>query len=135
MNEKLKGISKKVFTKKKITGAIVVLAIVVGLKLGYSLIYDIHGTVTKVDANSITVSNFITTTTINTGDYTIDTSKIVVGERVEVQKNISGKVINVSGGRGDHGTGGKGGIRDGGMKGGKGLSGSGETQQQKPTNQ
>lgn len=35
----------------------------VGLKLGYYLVYDINGTVTKVDANSITVSNFLTTTT------------------------------------------------------------------------
>lgn len=97
-NDKVKGCCKKVFTKNKIRAIIVIVVVVGALHLGYSLMFRVNGIVRKVDANTITVANFFNTQTINTGDYQIDTTKIIVGERVEVIKNLSGQVLEIRGG-------------------------------------
>jgi hypothetical protein len=111
-NEKLKVLSKKVFTKKKIGAAIVAVALIIGLKIGYSLMYEVNGTVLKVDTNSITVTNFLGTKTVNTGNYPIDSNRIIVGEKIEISKNLSGDVISIrtdggNQGRDSNGPGGK----------------------------
>lgn len=111
MNEKLKGVftndkikdcCKKVFTKNKIRAIIAIIVLVGAMHVGYSLMFEVKGIVRKVDANNITVANFFTTQTINTGDYQIDTTKITVGERVEIVKNLSGQVLEIKGGNRNH---------------------------------
>ena len=111
MNEKLKAIlnkdtlkelSKKIFTKKKIGAVIAVVVIAAGLKLGYSQLFDIEGTVLKIDGKNIVVSNFLGTRTINTGDYPID-GQVVVGDKVEISKNLSGDVTDIRTGGGKRG--------------------------------
>lgn len=101
-NEKLRGFCKKVFTKKKIGGVLAAIVIIAGLNVGYSLAFEVKGTVLKADTKSIVVRNFLGTKTVNLGDYPLDSNNIVVGERIEIKKNISGEVIDIrtGGGRG-----------------------------------
>lgn len=99
-NEKLRGFSKKVFTKKNIGCALAAIVIIVGLNVGYSLAFEVKGTVIKADSNTIEVRNFLGTKTVNIGDYPVGNRNIVVGERIEIKKNISGEVIDIRTGDG-----------------------------------
>lgn len=94
-SERLKNLSKKFLNKKtlKIYVAIIVVAVV--LRIGFSILFEINGVVRKVDGNNITVANFFTTQTINTGDYLVDSSIIKVGDRIEISKNIQGQVLSI----------------------------------------
>ena len=94
-NENVKGVCKKIFTKKNVKALIAIFVVLFVLKTGYSLMFEVNGVVRKVTTNSITVANFFNTRTINTGSYKIDTDKIVVGERVEISKNLSGQVLDI----------------------------------------
>lgn len=97
-NERLKSISRKVFNKKnfKVATAIIIVAIV--LRISFSLIFEVNGVVTKVNGNNITVVNFFTTQTVNTGDYPVDSNRIKVGDRIEITKNIQGQVLYIKDG-------------------------------------
>jgi hypothetical protein len=97
--DNLKGFSKKIFTKKKIGAAVAVIVFLAAAKIGYSLAFEVNGTVLKVDSNSIVVANFLGTKTVNMGDYPINSSRIVVGQKIEITKNLSGQVISVKSGR------------------------------------
>lgn len=93
--ESIKEFSKKVFTKKKLSilaGAIVLL---VGLRVGYSFMYEVNGTVTKIDDKTIQVTSFWGSKTVSLGNYSDYTNRIAVGEKVEISKNISGDVIAI----------------------------------------
>lgn len=120
-NEKTKMFFKKVFNKKTIISAVVVLVLIVGLHVTYSLMFKIEGVVRKVDGNNITVVNFLRTQTVNTGDYKIDSSQILVGDRVEIMKNISGDIIEIRDESEGHG---KGDFRKGGYELKQGGNGS-----------
>jgi hypothetical protein len=119
-NEKFRNFSKKVFTKRKIGGAFAAIVVIVGLKVGYSLAFEVKGTVMKADSKSIVVRNFLGTKTVNLGDYPVNNSNIVVGERIEIKKNLSGDVIAI---RTNNGRGGKEGDRRLGQAGGQGKNG------------
>lgn len=97
-NEKLKNFSKKVFNKKTFKAGIIIIVFAVVLRIGFSLLFEVQGVVRKVNGNNITVANFFTTQTINTGDYPVDSNKIKVGDRIEITKNIQGQVLSVRGG-------------------------------------
>lgn len=99
-NEKLRGFCRKLFTKKKIGGALAAIVIIAGVNVGYSLAFEVKGTVMKVDSKSISVRNFLGTKTVNLGDYPVSSNNIVVGERIEIKKNISGEVIDIRTGNG-----------------------------------
>lgn len=102
-SEKLKGFSKKIFTKKKIGTVIAIIVLIAACRIGFSLMYEVNGTVLKVDTKSIVVANFLGTKTVNTGDYPIDSNRIMVGEKVEITKNLSGDVIAIRTGGGRRG--------------------------------
>ena len=100
-SENLKAFSKKIFTKKKVGAAIAIIVLLTAARIGFSLMFEIKGTVLKVDTNSIVVTNFLGTKTVNTGSYPIDSNRIVVGQKIEISKNLSGDVtsIRMAGGR------------------------------------
>lgn len=97
-DEKVKSFIKKVFNKRNFKVAIIVIVFAVFLKVGFCLIFQVNGVVTKVESNSITVANFFTTQTINTAGYPVDTNKIKVGDRIKITKNIQGQVLYIRGG-------------------------------------
>lgn len=99
-NGKLKEFSKKIFTKKKMRILIAAVALAAVLRIGYLLAFTVDGTVLKINGNSIVVTNFLGTKTVNLGDYPIDSSRINAGQKVEITKNISGDVISVRTGGG-----------------------------------
>lgn len=94
-SEKLRGAFKKVFRKKVIIIAVSALVLILALRIAFSLMFEVKGVVKKVDGKSIVVVNFLTTKTVNTGDYPIDGSKIQVGERVKILKNLSGDIVSI----------------------------------------
>jgi putative ubiquitin-RnfH superfamily antitoxin RatB of RatAB toxin-antitoxin module len=55
----------------------------------------IHQTSKSIDGKNITVANFITTRTVDVGDYPIENKKIQVGDRIEITKNLNGDVLNI----------------------------------------
>lgn len=94
-SEKIKAFNKRVFNKKTLTGAVIILVIAVGLKISFSLMFEVRGFVKKIDGSKVTVVNFINTRTIDVGDFPIASSGIKIGDRIEIMKNLSGEVINV----------------------------------------
>lgn len=131
-NEKFRSFSKKVFTKRNIGGALAAVVVIVGLKVGYSAAFEVNGTVMKVDSKSVVVRNFLGTKTVNLGDYPVNTSSIVVGERIEIKKNLSGDVIAI---RSDDGRGGRGGDKHFGQAGGDRALGQAQNGQQQGNQQ
>lgn len=94
-NEKLKVFTKKVFNKKTITGAVIILVLAVVLRIAFSLMFVVEGTVNKVDGSKITVANFLATKTVDIGNFQTTPSNIQIGDRIEIMKNLSGDVISV----------------------------------------
>lgn len=94
-NEKVKNVKKKVFNKKTFIAVIVVIVIVAALRVTFSLVFEVNGTVTQIDGTKITVTNFLTTQTVDVGNYPITTSGIQAGDRIEITKNLSGQVYSV----------------------------------------
>ncbi|GFZ33881.1 hypothetical protein CSC2_44070 [Clostridium zeae] len=94
-NEKLKNFARKVFNKKTIIAAFVAIVIVIALRVAFALIFQVEGTVTKVEGSKVTVANFITTKTVDIGNFQTTASNIQVGDRVEIMKNLSGDIISV----------------------------------------
>ncbi|GFP75767.1 hypothetical protein [Clostridium fungisolvens] len=94
-NEKVKSFARKVFNKKTIIAALVVIVIVIALRVAFSLIFQVDGTVTKVEGSKVTVANFITTKTVDIGNFQTTSSNIQVGDRIEIMKNLSGDIISV----------------------------------------
>ena len=94
-SEKLKNTTKKIFTKKTVVTAVIIVVVVAGLKIGYSLMYDIKGVVSKVEGTKITLVTRLNTQTVDVANSAVDATKIIVGERIEIVKNISGEVLYV----------------------------------------
>jgi len=94
-NEKVKGLSNKVFNKRNFKVATAIIIVVVVSRIAFSLIFEVNGVVTKINGNNITVANFFTTQTINTGDYPVDSNIIKIGDRIEITKNIQGQVLSI----------------------------------------
>lgn len=94
-NEKLKIFVKKVFNKKTIIGAIIAIVLVIALKVAFSLMFKVEGTVKNVEGSKITVANFLTTKTVDIGNLQTAYGNIKVGDRIEIMKNLSGDVISV----------------------------------------
>lgn len=107
-NEKLKDFSKKVFNKKVFKAGVIIIVLAVVLRIGFSLLFEVQGVVSKVDGNNITVANFFNTQTINTGSYPVDNNKIKVGDRIEITKSIQGQVLSIRGGNEGKGHGNRG---------------------------
>jgi hypothetical protein len=125
-SEKVKKLSKRIFSKKTFIVTSVVLAIAIALRITFSLIFEINGTVTKVDGSKITVSNFLTTQTVDVGDYPISSTSIQPGDRIEILKNISGQVYAIrEGNKGHMKEMGKGKLRGNNNKGFKGKGSEG----------
>ncbi len=87
-NEKVKRFAKRVFSKKALVTVVVILVVVSSIKIAFSLMFEIKGTVKSIDGKSITIANFINTRTIDVGDYPIELKQIQVGDRVEITKNL-----------------------------------------------
>lgn len=94
-NEKLKNFGKKVFNKKTITGAIIIIVLVIALRVAFSLMFVVEGTVNKVNGSKITVANFLTTKTVDIGNLKTAYKNIKIGDRIKITKNLSGDVISV----------------------------------------
>lgn len=74
---------KKVFSKKVIITAIVIIIETAGLKIGYSLMFKVEGTVLKVDSNNITIANFFSTQTVN---LIKELNKIILNEKNRINR-------------------------------------------------
>jgi hypothetical protein len=94
-NEKLRGIAKKFFNKKTITGAIIILIVAAAIRIAFSLMFVVEGVVNKVEGSQITVANFITTKTVDIGALQTSSGGIQVGDRIKIMKNLSGDVISI----------------------------------------
>jgi len=94
-NENVRRFNAKVFNRKTLIGAIAIIVIVAALKIGFSLMFQMEGTVQKVDGSKITVANILTTKTIDAGEYPISDLGIQAGDRIEITKNLQGQVISV----------------------------------------
>lgn len=94
-NEKVKNFARKIFNKKTVIAALVAIIIVIALRVAFSLLFQVEGTVTKVDGSKVTVANFITTKTVDIGNFQTTSSNIQVGDRIEIMKNLSGDIISV----------------------------------------
>ena len=94
-DEKIKKITKRVLNKKTFVAAIVILIIVSALKISFVLMFEIKGTVKNIDGKNITVVNFITTKTVDVGDYPIESKQIHVGDRIEIMKSLNGDILDI----------------------------------------
>lgn len=94
-NEKVRNFNKKVFNKKTFKIAVAIIVLVVVLKVGFSLMFEVNGVVRKVNGSNITVANFFTTQTVNAGDYPLSGININVGDRIKITKNLSGQVLYI----------------------------------------
>ncbi|MBP1761184.1 MAG: hypothetical protein H6Q64_726 [Firmicutes bacterium] len=94
-NQSVRKFNAKVFNKKTLIGAIVIIVIVAALKIAFSLLFQIEGTVQKVDGSKITVANILTTKTIDAGQYPISNLGVQAGDRIEITKNLQGQVISI----------------------------------------
>lgn len=80
-----------------------IIIVIIVLRIGFSLLFEVNGVVTKINGNNITVTNFFATQTINTGDYPVDSNIIKVGTKIEITKNIQGQVFSIKDGTKEHG--------------------------------
>jgi len=94
-DEKVKKITKRVLNKKTFVAVIVILIIASALKISFALMFDIKGTVKSIDGKNITVVNFITTKTVDVGDYPIQSKQIHVGDKIEIMKNLNGDILDI----------------------------------------
>ena len=94
-DEKVKKITKRVLNKKTFVAVIVILIIASALKISFALMFDIKGTVKNIDKKNITVVNFITTKTVDVGDYPIQSKQIHVGDKIEIMKNLNGDILDI----------------------------------------
>lgn len=94
-NEKTKKFTKRVLNKKTFVTAIVILIIAAALKISFSLMFEIKGTVKNINEKNITVVNFINTRTVDIGDYPIATKQIHVGDKIEITKNLNGDILDI----------------------------------------
>ena len=114
-NEKVKRFAKRVVNKRTIIIVIVILVVVSALKISCSLMFEVKGTVKSIEGKSITIANFITTRTVDVGDYPIELKQIQVGDRIEITKNLSGDILNIRDDDKKHGDG-KGSFSDNGKQ-------------------
>jgi len=121
-NERLKNTTKKIFNKKTILTAGIIIVVVAGLRIGYSMMFEVNGVVSKIDGTKVTLVTRLNTQTVDVGNSAVDATKIIVGERIEIVKNLSGQVLYVKdeSSRGNYRLEGKGGDRMKDMRGGKG---------------
>jgi hypothetical protein len=94
-DDRVKSIGNKVFNKKTISGVLVIIVVCAALRIGFLCLFEVHGTVQKVDGSKITVANILTTQTIDVGEYPITSMGIVPGDRIKITKNLSGQIISV----------------------------------------
>ena len=94
-NEKVKRFTRRVVNKKTIITVIAILVVVSALKISFSLMFEVKGTVKNIDGKNITIVNFLTTKTVDVGDYPIELKPIQVGDRIEITKNLSGDVLYI----------------------------------------
>ena len=92
-SEKVKNTTKKIFNKKTILTAGIIILVVAGLKIGYSYMFEVKGVVSKIDGTKVTLVTRLNTQTVDVANSAVDATKIVVGEKIEIVKNLSGQVI------------------------------------------
>lgn len=118
-SDKVNKVFKKIFNKKTIIAAIIIVVLISAARVGFSLAFEVNGTVTKIDGSNITVTNFFRTQTVNVGDYPVATNGLQVGDRIEISKNLSGQIYSIRGGNQKHISKGNEKINDNGKFGGK----------------
>lgn len=94
-DERTKKFTKRVLNKRTVVSVVVILIIVAALKISFLLMFQIEGTVKNIDGKNITVANFITTKTIDVGDYPIESKQIQVGDKIEITKNLNGDILSI----------------------------------------
>lgn len=94
-NEKVKENIKRVFNKKNLKKAIVVIIVAIALKIAYSFAFEVKGYVSRIDGSKITVVNYFTTQTIDIGSFIDTLDSIEVGDKIFIKKNLSGQVMSV----------------------------------------
>lgn len=94
-DEKVKEFNKKIFNKKNFKKVIALIVIVSALKITYLFMFEVNGVVKKVEGSKITVVNFLTTQTVDVGDFENALGNIQIGDRILIKKNLSGQVMSV----------------------------------------
>jgi len=69
------------------------LIILAALGVGFHVMYDMEGIVTAKNGQCITVADFLRTETVDLKGTGVDPAVIKIGDRVDIHKNIQGKVI------------------------------------------
>ncbi|SKA91627.1 hypothetical protein SAMN05443428_11189 [Caloramator quimbayensis] len=94
-DEKVKEFNKKIFNKKNLKKVIALIVILALLKITYLFMFEVKGVVKKVEGSKITVVNFLTTQTVDVGDFENILGNIQAGDRILIKKNLSGQVMSV----------------------------------------
>lgn len=94
-NEKVKKFGKRVFNKKTVITAVILVIIVAAIKISFSLMFEVRGVVKNIDGKNVTVANFISTKTVDVGNYPIEGKQIKIGDKIEITKNLSGDILNI----------------------------------------
>jgi hypothetical protein len=81
--------------KKKIGGAVVVVAVLGITSAGVHAMYQVKGIVTGVNDHSVTVANFFRTQTVDLAGVPVNMSNIKPGDKIKIQKSLNGNVLFV----------------------------------------
>lgn len=83
-------------TYKKQLGGLVILAVLIGaLAIGVHCLFTIKGTVTRVDPNSIAVTNFFMTRTVDLSGSPVSAANIKIGDRVTIRESLQGTILSI----------------------------------------
>ncbi|MBU2699372.1 hypothetical protein Ga0466249_000451 [Sporomusaceae bacterium BoRhaA] len=81
--------------KKKIWSIVILVTIFGMISAGAHAMFQVRGVVTGVDNNSITVTNFFRTQTVDMAGSSVNVSAIKPGYRIKIQKNLQGNILYV----------------------------------------
>jgi hypothetical protein len=81
--------------KKKVVGIVVLVVLLGAFAAGTRAMFRVSGVVTEVGNNSITVTNFFRTQTVDLTGAPVNATQIKIGDRVKIQKNIQGNILYV----------------------------------------
>lgn len=94
-NEKINKCIKRVLNKNTLKILIAIFVVISVLRITFSLMFEVKGTVKSIDGQNITIVNFFNTKTVDVGNYPIELQPIQIGDRIEIGKNLSGDILYI----------------------------------------
>ena len=81
--------------KKKLCGIIIIIALLGVFAAGVHAMLRVSGVVTGINNNSVTVTNFYRTQTVELTGLPVNVDNIKIGDKIKVYKNLQGTVYNI----------------------------------------